>query len=129
MVSHSAPPPKPRPGFLAVLTGKAQREAAAFLAQDFSERCPLPAGRRKALPAREVEQALGALYRGAADFSRAGRLGILGRARLAKALQDELLARGYPADMALKVVHAVAAKSLIGKPPRETTGKTERHRN
>lgn len=86
-------------------------------------------GKRRALSAPEVARALAALYKGAADFSRAGRLGILGRARLAKALQDELLARGYPDDMVLKITHAVAAKSLSGKSSLKPADKPGGHRN
>lgn len=96
-----------------MFSGKPLRERAASLVQSFSDRCPLPGGaKRKALSSREIEKALESLYREAAAFSREQRLGIVSRARFAKAFQDELLGRGYPADLVMKITSAVSAKAL-----------------
>lgn len=97
-----------------MLSGKPLRERAASLVQSFSDHCPLPGARRKPLSNREIERALEALYREAAVFSREQRLGIVNRARFAKAFQDELLGRGYPADLVMKITSAVSAKALAG---------------
>lgn len=89
------------------------------MVQSFSDHCPLPGAKRKVLSNREIEKALKALYIEAAAFSREQRLGILGRARFAKALQDELLGRGYPADLVMKITSAVSAKALASNQPGE----------
>jgi hypothetical protein len=100
-------------GFFALLSGKPLRERAASLVQSFSDSCPIAAAKRKAPSMREVERALEAIYRGAASFSREHRLGVVSRARFAKAVQEELLHRGYPADLVTKITSAVAAKALV----------------
>ena len=82
-------------GFFARFSGKPARQRAVSLAQSFSEKCPPPGAKRKAPSSREIEAALSAIYQKAAAFSRERRLGILGRARFAKAFQDELLGLGY----------------------------------
>jgi len=107
--------PARRLGFFDLLSGKPLRERADALIQSFSKRCPLPGARRKSLSNREIEGALESLYRDAAAFSREQRLGIVGRARFAKAFQDELLGRGYPADLVMKITSAVSAKALARK--------------
>jgi hypothetical protein len=103
----------PRLGFFARMSGKPLRERAASLVQSFSAVCP-PAGAKHKTPSRrKIETALDALYREAAAFSREQRLGIVGRARFAKSIQDELLARGYAVDLVMKITSAVSAKALV----------------
>ena len=80
--------------------------------QSFSGNCPPPDARHKSLSRPKIEKALETLYREAAAFSREQRLGIVGRARFAKAIQDGLLGRGYPVDLVMKITSAVSAKAL-----------------
>ena len=88
------------------------RERADLIVQSFSDTCPLADTKRRAPSRRKIEDALGALYRDAAAFSREQHLGILNRARFAKAVQDGLLSRGYPADLVVKITSALSAKAL-----------------
>lgn len=108
-----------RLGFLALLSGKPLRERAAFLVQSFSDVCPPPDAKRRGLSIQKIEKALAALYREAGAFSREQRLGIVGRARFAKSFQDELLGRGYPVDLVMKITSAVSAKALASNKSRE----------
>jgi hypothetical protein len=107
--------PRRRLGFFALLSGRPLRERAASLVQSFSDNCPPPDARRKSQSRPKIEKALEALYRDAAAFSREQRLGIVGRARFAKAIQDGLLGRSYPADLVMKITSAVSAKALASK--------------
>ena len=111
-------PPR-RLGFFALLSGKPLRERAVALVKTFSGNCPPPGAKHKALSKPKIEKALEALYREAAAFSREQRLGIVGRARFAKAIQDELLVLGYPVDLVMKITGAVSAKALASNKPLE----------
>jgi hypothetical protein len=104
--------PLRRLGFFALLSGKPLRAQAALLVQFFASNCPPPDGKHKSLSRPKIEKALEALYSEAGAFSREQRLGIVGRARFAKAIQDGLLGRGYPADLVMKITSAVSAKAL-----------------
>lgn len=119
MKRDSESPPR-RLGFFALLSGKLLRERAAFLVQSFSDSCPLPDAKHKGLSSQKIEKAMEALYREAATFSREQHLGIIGRARFAKFFQDELLGRGYPVDLVMKITSAVSAKALASNKSRET---------
>ncbi|OGA20065.1 MAG: hypothetical protein A3G25_14145 [Betaproteobacteria bacterium RIFCSPLOWO2_12_FULL_63_13] len=99
--------------FLARLSGKTVRQGASALADAFSEKFPPPGARRKAQSRLKIDSALDSLYRDAAAFRREHRLGVLGRARFAKAFQDELLARGYPAELVMKITSAITATALV----------------
>jgi len=99
--------------FLARLSGKTIRRGASALADAFSERFPPPGAKRKAQSRLKIDTALNALYLDAAAFRRKHRLGLLGRARFAKAFQDELLARGYPNDVVMKITSAITATALV----------------
>jgi hypothetical protein len=109
----------PRLGFFALLSGKPLRDRAASLVQSFSAVCPPAEAKHKMPSRRKIETALEALYREAAAFSREQRLGIVGRARFAKSIQDELLARGYAVDLVMKITSAVSAKALASNKSRE----------
>lgn len=63
---------------------------------------------------KKVQQALDALYRDAAAFAAEQRLGVLRRARFAKAFQDELAKRGYRGDLVAKITTALTTSALIG---------------
>ncbi|MGB7541311.1 MAG: hypothetical protein WBM28_04755 [Burkholderiales bacterium] len=80
--------------------------------QSFSGDCPPTEAKHKTPSRRKIETALESLYREAAAFSREQRLGIVGRARFAKSIQDGLLGRGYPVDLVMKITSAVSAKAL-----------------
>lgn len=105
-----------------MLSGKPLRERAASLVQSFFDKCPLPGAKRKAPSKREIEMSLEAIYREVAAFSREQRLGIVGRARFAKAIQDELLSRGYPPDLVMKITGAISAKALVRSRSGEPVG-------
>lgn len=107
-------------GFFTRFSGKPLRDQAAFLAQTFSESCPPPNTKRKPLSTQKIDAALDAIYRQAAAFSREQRLGIFGRARFAKAFQDELLSRGYPTDLVMKITGALSATALASDRPGAT---------
>ena len=111
MERHS--PPGRIDAFLARLSGKTVRNGASALADAFSEKFPPPGAKRKAQSKLKIDSALDSLYRDAAVFRREHRLGILGRARFAKAFQDELLARGYPAELVMKITSAITATALV----------------
>ena len=83
------------------------------MADSFSEKLPPPGAKRKAQSKQKIDAALDSLYRDAAAYRREHRLGILGRARLAKAFQDELLARGYPVELVTKITSAITATALV----------------
>lgn len=109
----------PRRGFFALLSGTLLRERAASLVQSFSAACPPAEAKHKTPSRRKIDKALEALYREAAAFSREQRLGIVGRARFAKSIQDELLSRGYAVDLVMKITSAVSAKALASNKSRE----------
>ncbi len=84
--------------------------------QQLDQRGKSPA--RKSSPDKKAvdktaESALKNLYQGAATFCSSHRLGIVGRARLAQALQTELRARGYGAELVSKVTMAVVTNALV----------------
>lgn len=93
------------------------------LADAFSAKIPPPGAKQKAQSKQKIDAALESLYRDAAAFRREHRLGVLGRARLAKAFQDELLARGYPAELVMKITSAITATALVSDKGQGTTGR------
>lgn len=111
-MEHDHKSPAHRFGFFQLLSGKPLRERASSLVDSFSETCR-PVGAKGRTPStRQIELALERMYRGAAEFSSTQRLTTLGRARFAKAVQDELLRRGYSGDVVTKITSALAAKAL-----------------
>jgi hypothetical protein len=93
------------------------RSEAQRLAERFADEFP-PPGRSGAQRVNEksVSRSLDRLYAEAADVSRKLRLGVIGRARLAKALQEELHSRGYPAELVGRVTNAVTVNALVASP-------------
>lgn len=94
------------------LRADAKRMADSFLAE-----CP-PKGTvgGKAVSDKRISSSLDRLYAEATRLSKEKRLGVLGRARLARALQDELRGHGYPPDLVSKVVGAVTVNALVAAP-------------
>ncbi len=97
------PPPLPSPA-----------EAARELARQFARQAPLD-GAIRGDPGQTAEQAIRQLCEAAQRFRATRRLGIIARARFAKALQDELKALGYAPDTVSRVTTAVLVGALTGK--------------
>jgi hypothetical protein len=97
------------------ISGKSlQAEARAALAE-FARVCPPPDKSRKSKPVAEpkIAESLATLKQRLAAYAKTQRLSFLGRARLAKALQSEMQAQGYPGDLVSRVVGAVTVSALV----------------
>lgn len=64
---------------------------------------------------RAAENALNQLFKRTGAICKEYRLGIIGRARLAKALQNQLRDRGYAANLIAKITIAVVTNALVGQ--------------
>lgn len=91
-----------------------QIEASSAL-EAFAQVCPPPAkmAKQKPVPESKVAASLQALNRRVAEYAVCNRLSFIGRARLAKALQNEMKRLGYPADLVSRVVSAVTVNALV----------------
>jgi len=90
-------------------------EASAAL-EAFALVCPPPsrlAKRSKPVPESKVAASLEALHQRIALYALNRRLSFIGRARLAKALQNEMNLLGYPVDLVSRVVSAVTVNALV----------------
>lgn len=99
-------------GFVSQLS--LQSEARESL-EAFAQVCP-PSEKlksRKAVPESLVAASLATLQKRIAQYAQARRLSFIGRARLAKALQNEMNRLGYPADLVSRVVSAVTVNALV----------------
>jgi len=67
----------------------------------------------KAVPQSKVAASLEALNQRIAEYAKNKRLSFIGRARLAKELQNEMNLQGYPADLVSRVVSAVTVNALV----------------
>jgi len=106
-----------------ILSSSALRTQAGDLVAAFVAACPVAKlGGGGAALEKRVAQALDELCAATAAYARAQRLGILGRARLAKALQEELRRRDYPADVVSRVTGAVTVNALV-TPGRDAAGR------
>jgi len=76
---------------------KEVEDFAIILAQDFAARFK-PKTEQKEAPAAVVARAVDDVCNRAADYQRARRLGIYGRAKFGTAFKFELAERGYPED-------------------------------
>ena len=88
----------------------------------FSRVCPPPAkvGKGfKPVPENKVAASLESLNIRIAGYVKKTRLGVLGRARLAKALQNEMNRLGYPADLSSRVVSAITVNALVAPDRRD----------
>lgn len=99
--------------FLAIFGGSQLRASAKDLIMDFLAACPPPTEGCRPISERVIGKSLDEMYSRIAAFIIEKRLGLVGRARLAKAIQDEMYAAGYPDDMVTKIVNAVAANALV----------------
>lgn len=97
-----------------LVSSKSMRAEMGAMIEKFARACPPPAkiGDRS-IPEKKVSESLDALYVQVAAYAREKRLGILGRARLAKALQDEMRHQQYPDGLVSRVVNAVTANALV----------------
>lgn len=87
---------------------------AAELIAGFAVACPPPKliGKRR-IGEKAVAQAMQMLYENTAQLVTRKRLGIFGRARLAKAMQAILREQGYAEELTSRVVGAVTLNSLV----------------
>lgn len=106
---------------LSRIFGLAQLEAAATdLVAGFSRDCPSPRENPgKYVGEKIVGRALSKLFEQVAALIEQRKYGVFKRARLAKMIQDQLLAKGYPSDMVARVVSAITINALIR--PRDKT--------
>lgn len=90
------------------------RAEMGAMIETFAQTCPPPAkiGDRS-IPEKKISESLDALYAQVAAYAREKRLGILGRARLAKALQDEMRQQQYPDGLVSRLVNAVTVNALV----------------
>lgn len=92
-------------------------QAADHLAQVFGQVVPLASssGRKTGKDRQALANKLERFYAEAREQRRELRLGIIGRARLAFALQQRLLAAKYPADLVKQVLFALLAAAFVGR--------------
>lgn len=81
----------------------------------FAQVCPPPdkVAKHKVVPENKVAASLAALNQRIALYAKEKRLSFIGRARLAKALQNEMNLLGYPADLVSRVISAVTVNALV----------------
>jgi hypothetical protein len=99
-------------GFISQLS--LQTEARESL-EIFARACPPPAKvvKHKPVPESKVAASLETLHKRIALYAQNQSLSFIGRARLAKALQNEMNRLGYPADLVSRVVSAVTVNALV----------------
>ena len=92
-----------------------QSEAMELIA-GFASTCPPPKqiGKRR-IAEKVVAQSMQDLYEKTSELVKRKRLGVLGRARLAKAMQTVLREQGYAEELTSRVVGAVTINSLVVK--------------
>jgi hypothetical protein len=83
--------------------------------EEFARVCPPPdkTSKPKEFPQSKVAASLDNLHNRIAHFAQTQRLSFIGRAQLAKALQNEMNQMGYPADIVSQVVSAVTVSALV----------------
>jgi hypothetical protein len=99
-------------GFISQLS--LQIEARDSLGE-FARVCPPPVklAKHKPVPESKVAASLETLHKRIALYAQNQRLSFIGRARLAKTLQNEMNLLGYPADLVSRVVSAVTVNALV----------------
>lgn len=93
--------------------GKALAADAKSLVAAFARACPPPSQALRAISEKQVQTALQGLYLAAGQCAGERKLGAIGRARLARAVQSELFAAGYPPELVSKVVSALTLNALV----------------
>lgn len=97
-----------------LLSGKSLRNDASAIIAAFAQSCPPPSKLgNKPIPEKKVRESLDALYQTVGAYTREHRLGILGRARMAKALQEEMRRHEYPDELVSRMVNAVTVNALV----------------
>lgn len=95
-----------------LLSERAKAQTLESLAV-FAKTCPPPDSAIKPISKVNAEKALTSLYEKIKHIVREHRFGIIRRASIAKFVQDEMLARGYPSSMVSVVTHAITANALV----------------
>lgn len=104
-------------GIRSIFLGASYKDEAIRLVGGFATVCPPPERVGTKAPSdKMVAKALDDLSRQTLEFSDEHRLGVIGRARLAKAFQDEMLRMGYPADLVSRITSSLTFNALIKKP-------------
>ncbi len=109
-----------------IASTKSLRETARTLTNSFAEDCPPPRNQNpsKRVSEKKVAVALDRLYAQAADYIRERRLGVIGRARLAKAFQAEMQALGYPPELVGKLTSALTINALVADPKQDRSARS-----
>ncbi|MBI5107586.1 MAG: hypothetical protein HZA62_02460 [Rhodocyclales bacterium] len=109
---------------LGIVSSAVLREKAVQLVAGFSRdiAAPAKASRKTASPESVADGALQSLFRSVAEFCSEQRLSVIGRARLARTLQDELQRQGFPGDMVSKVTGAVTINALAAPERKNRAG-------
>lgn len=91
-----------------------QAEAREAL-EDFARVCPPPdkIKKGKSVPEQKVSESMETLKKRMAVYAKSQRLSFIGRARLARALQSEMQAQGYPGELVSRVVGAITIGALV----------------
>lgn len=81
----------------------------------FARVCPPPdkAKKTKPVPEPKIAESLENLKQRMAAYAKSQRLSFIGRARLARTLQSEMQAQGYPGELVSRVVGAVTLGALV----------------
>ena len=96
------------------ISTKSLRSEAGTMVEAFARICPPPAKiGNKPIPEKKVGESLDVLYGQVAAYVRGKRLGIIGRARLAKALQEAMQRHEYPDELVSRLVNAVTVNALV----------------
>lgn len=99
-------------GFISSLSLKTEAREAL---EEFARVCPPPdkIKKGKPVPEQKVSESLEALKKRMAAYAKSQRLSFIGRARLAKALQTEMQAQGYPGELVSRVIGAITIGALV----------------
>ncbi|MBI3523368.1 MAG: hypothetical protein HY066_02380 [Betaproteobacteria bacterium] len=95
-----------------LLPGLAKARATEAVAA-FVKTCPPPNRVATAISKGSAEKALASLYEGVSRLAHEHRFGIIRRACIAKFVQEEMLAEGYPVEMVSVVTHAITTNALV----------------
>ena len=101
---------------LGIVSGKSLQIEAREALEQFARVCPPPAKvvkHKPPVPESKIATSLEALHNRIALYSKNNRLSFIGRARLAKALQNEMNLEGYPAELVSRVISAVTVNALV----------------
>ena len=99
-----------------ILSSKYLHREVGIMVDAFAKASPPPASvaaGSRPIPPKMINESLDALFAQISTFARENRLGILGRARLAKALQEQLRLHRYPDEVVSRLVNAVTANALV----------------